>query len=145
MLTKTCVAIWCYYATALHWRHKGRESVSNHQPHNCLLNRLFRHRSKKTSQLRVTGLCVGNSPGTGDSPHKWPVTRKMFPFDDVVMNDLSIGSVRIRDPRSTIIVPADVLAPQGTKPPPKSTLTMKSDMFPVDNDRFEGSFATGII
>ena len=21
-----------------------------------------------------------------DSPHKWPVTRKMFPFDDVIMN-----------------------------------------------------------
>ena len=22
---------------------------------------------------------------TGDYPHKWPVTRKMFPFDDVIM------------------------------------------------------------
>ena len=28
----------------------------------CLLSRLFRHRSKKTSKPRVTGLCVGNSP-----------------------------------------------------------------------------------
>ena len=28
----------------------------------------FRHRSKKTSKLRVTGLCVGNSPGTGEFP-----------------------------------------------------------------------------
>ena len=26
-------------------------------PHHCLLNRLFRRRSKKTSKLRVTGLC----------------------------------------------------------------------------------------
>ena len=34
----------------------------------CLLNRLFRRRSKKTSQLRVTGLCVGNSPGTSEFP-----------------------------------------------------------------------------
>ena len=41
---------------------------------------------KKTSKLRVTGLCEGNSPATGDSPHKGPVTRKMFPFDDVIMN-----------------------------------------------------------
>ena len=65
----------------LHWRHNGHDSVSNHQLHDCLLSRLFRRRSKKISQLRVTGLCVGNSPG--DSPHKWPVTRKMFPFDDV--------------------------------------------------------------
>ena len=29
----------------------------NHQPHDCLFNRLFRRRSKKTSKLRVTGLC----------------------------------------------------------------------------------------
>ena len=52
----------------LHWRHNGRESISNRQPHDCLLNRLFRRRSKKTSKLRVTGLCVGNSPGTGEFP-----------------------------------------------------------------------------
>ena len=45
----------------------------------------FRRRSKKTSKLRVTGLCEGNSPGTGEFPHKWPVTQKMFPFDDVIM------------------------------------------------------------
>ena len=42
-------------------------------------------RSKKTSKFRVTGLCVGNSPGPVNSPHKGPVTRKMFPFDDVIM------------------------------------------------------------
>ena len=70
---------------SLHWRHNDHDSVSNHQPHGCLLNRLFRRRSKKTSKLRVTGLCVGNSPGPVNSPHKGPVTRKMFPFDDVIM------------------------------------------------------------
>ena len=53
---------------SLRWRHNGRDSVSNHQPHDCLLKRLFRRRSKKTSKPRVTGLCVGNSPGTGDFP-----------------------------------------------------------------------------
>ena len=50
----------------LRWRHNGRDSVSNHQPRDCSLNRLFRRRSKKTSKLRVTGLCVANSPGTGE-------------------------------------------------------------------------------
>ena len=164
----------------LQWCHNERDGVSNHQPHDCLLNYLFRHRSKKTSMFRVTGLCAGNSPVTGvfpaqrasnaenvsiwwrhhaseattkksswiirmnsiptdyiathyddvimmaiasqitsltivysnvysgahqrkhqssaslafvrgihrgpvNSPHKWPVTRKMFPFDDVIM------------------------------------------------------------
>ena len=56
------------YSHALRWRHNERDSVSNHQPHDCLLNRLFRRRSKKSSKLRVTGLCVGNSPGTGEFP-----------------------------------------------------------------------------
>ena len=62
-----------------------RHIVSNHQHHGCLLKRLFRHRWKKTSKLRVTGLCVGNSPVPVNSPHKGPVTRKMFPSDDVIM------------------------------------------------------------
>ena len=52
----------------LRWRHNGCDSVSNHQPHHCLLNRLFRRRSKKTLKLRVTGLCVGNSPETSEFP-----------------------------------------------------------------------------
>ena len=52
----------------LRWRHHGRDSVSNHQPYDCLLKRLFRRRSKNTSKLRVTGLCAGNSPGTGEFP-----------------------------------------------------------------------------
>ena len=53
---------------ALQWRHNGRDGVSDHQPHYCLLNRVFRRRSKKTSKLRLTGLCVGNSPVTGEFP-----------------------------------------------------------------------------
>ena len=55
-------------SSTLQWRNNGHDSVSNHQPHDCLLNRLFRRRSKKTSKLRVTGLCAGNSPGTGEFP-----------------------------------------------------------------------------
>ena len=43
------------------------------------------HQSK-TSKLRVTGLCVVNSPGPVNSPHKGSVTRKMFLFDDVIMS-----------------------------------------------------------
>ena len=75
----------------LHWRHNDHGGVSNHQPYHWLLNRLFRPRSKKTSKLRVIGLCAGNSPGPVNSPHKWPVTRKMFPFDDVIMKSTTSG------------------------------------------------------
>ena len=66
MILITLTILW--FSTSLHWRHDGRDSVSNHQPHDCLLNRLFRRRSKKTLKLRVTGLCAGNSPVTGEFP-----------------------------------------------------------------------------
>ena len=52
----------------LQWRHNGHDSVSNHQPYDCLLNHLFRCKSKKTSKPRVTGLCAWNSPVTGEFP-----------------------------------------------------------------------------
>ena len=52
----------------LQWRHNGRDGVSNYQPYDCLLNRLFGYRAKKTSKLYVTGLCAGNSPRIGEFP-----------------------------------------------------------------------------
>ena len=55
-----------YIAQTLQWRHNGHDGVSNHQPHDCLPNRLFKRRPKKTLKLCVTGLCVGNSPVTGE-------------------------------------------------------------------------------
>ena len=60
--------IWkvLFSESTVQWRHNGRDGVSNHQPHDCLLNRLFSRRSKKTSKLRVTGHCTGNSPVTGE-------------------------------------------------------------------------------
>ena len=72
--------LWLESVHTLQWRHNGRDGVSNHQPRDCLLNRLFGRRSKKTPKLRDTGRCV-------NSPHKWPVTRKMLPFDDVIMGN----------------------------------------------------------
>ena len=43
------ITVW-----SLQWRHKERYGVSNHRRLDCLQNRLFRRRSKKTSKLRVT-------------------------------------------------------------------------------------------
>ena len=65
---KLSVAYGTCHIQSLRWRYNGHDGVSNHQPHHCLLNRLFRRRSKKTSKLRVTGLSVGNSPGIGEFP-----------------------------------------------------------------------------
>ena len=50
------------------WRHNEHDAVSNHQTYDCLLNRLFRCRSKKISKLHVTGLCERNSLVTGEFP-----------------------------------------------------------------------------
>ena len=75
---------WSHWYT-LQWRHNERDDISYHQSHDCLLNGLFRRRSKKTSKLRVTGLCEGNSPVT-----KGPVSRKIFPSGDVIMTPSNI-------------------------------------------------------
>ena len=89
--------VCCWPRMTLQWLHNGHGSVSNHQPYDCLLNGLFKRRSKKTSKLRVTGFVQGIHRRPVNSPHKWPVTRKMFPFDDVIMeilqlmNDLYFG------------------------------------------------------
>ena len=57
----------------------------NHQPHDCLINCLFRRRSNKTLNLRVTGSVMGIHRWPVNSPHKGSVMRKMFPFDDVII------------------------------------------------------------
>ena len=63
----------------LQWRHNERNGLSNHRRLNCL----FMRKSRKTTKLCVTGLCEGNS--LVNSPHKGPVSRKMFPLYDIIM------------------------------------------------------------
>ena len=53
---------------SLQWCNNDPDGVTNHQRIDCLLNRLFRHRSKEISKLRVTGLCEGNSSVTSGFP-----------------------------------------------------------------------------
>ena len=57
------VSLW-----ALQWCHNKHSGISNHQPYDCLLNHLFRRRSKRILKLRFTGLCAGNSPVPGEFP-----------------------------------------------------------------------------
>ena len=77
---------------SLQWRHNESDGVSNHQPHGCLLNPLSRRRSKKTSKLRDTGYRWIPM----NSLHKEPVTRKMFPLDDVTMSGEVAGMHRCK-------------------------------------------------
>ena len=51
----------------LQWRHNGHDGVSNHQPHDCLLSRLFRRGSKHQSSASLA-FFAGNSPVTNEFP-----------------------------------------------------------------------------
>ena len=53
---------------SLQWRHNDRNGVSNHHRLHWLLKDLFGRKSKKTSKLRITGLCAGKSPVTDEFP-----------------------------------------------------------------------------
>ena len=64
---------WCWWLAMqmCSWRlaiHYGDVIMGAIASHDCVLNRLLRRRSNQTSKLRVTGLCVGNSSGTGEFP-----------------------------------------------------------------------------
>ena len=84
----TLLALEWGISITLRWRHNGCDSVSNHRPHVCLLYRLFRRRYQRKHQSSASLAFVrGIHRVPVNSPHKWPVTRKMFPFDDVIMSD----------------------------------------------------------
>ena len=57
------VDVWNHYSDVIIGAMASPVTASH-----CLLNRLFRRRSKKTSKLRITGPCAGNSPVTGEFP-----------------------------------------------------------------------------
>ena len=93
------------FKSPLHWRHNDHGGVSNHQESTIHYGDVI------TSQMafRITSLTIiystvysgadqrkhqssaslafvrGIHRWPVNSPHKWPVTRKMFPFDDVIM------------------------------------------------------------
>ena len=61
-----------WFDNALQWRHNEHDGVSNHQPHDCLLNRLFKAQIKENIKFPrhwpLCGLCAGHSPVTGEFP-----------------------------------------------------------------------------
>ena len=69
----------------LQWCHNKRDGVSNHQPHDCLLNS-FSGADQRTRQISASLAFV-------QGIHRWPkgpVTLKMFPFDDVITSNRNL-------------------------------------------------------
>ena len=88
VLSFLMVLLWSSYPCflwSLQWRHNGRDSVSNHHPHPCLLNVYSGADQRKHQSSASLAFVRGIHRWAVNSPHKWPVTRKMFPFDDVIM------------------------------------------------------------
>ena len=68
---------------ALYWRHNGCDDVSNHQ---IVYSTVYSGTDQRKHQSSASLAFVrGIHRWPVNSPHKWPVTRKMFPFDDVIM------------------------------------------------------------
>ena len=69
-----------------HWQQSCQiDGVSNHQPHDCLLNGLFKAQIKKHQSSASLAFVRGIHWWPVNSPCKGPETRKMLPFDDVIM------------------------------------------------------------
>ena len=62
-----------------------RDAVSNHQPHDCVLTIYSSVDQRKHQSSASLAFVGGIHRSPVNSPHKGPVTRKMFPFDDVIM------------------------------------------------------------
>ena len=62
-----CGSWWAQQRDGLQWHHNECDGISNHWHPDCLLNHLFRCRSKKTSKLHITGFCEGNPLVTSGS------------------------------------------------------------------------------
>ena len=75
----------------LRWRHNGCDSVSNHQPDDCLLNRLFSANQRKHQSSASLAFVRGIHRDRWIPRKKGPVTRKMVSFDDVIATLLAWG------------------------------------------------------
>ena len=84
---------FCHHS--LQWRHNGLDGVSNHQPHHCLLSRYSGPDQRKHQSSASLAFVWGIHRGPMNSPHKWSVTREMFPLDDVIMHTLTLGDVAV--------------------------------------------------
>ena len=63
----------------------------------CLLKFLFRRKQRKHQNSASLAFVREIHRGPVNSPHKGPVTRNMFPFDDVIMNPRTHGIPKLNN------------------------------------------------
>ena len=74
-----------HVAMPLLWRHNGRGSVSNDQPASVYSTVHSGADQRKHRSSASVAFVRGSPRWPVNFPHKWPVTRKMFSFDDDTM------------------------------------------------------------
>ena len=77
----------------LQWRHNGRDGVSNRSLTIVFSIVYWDANQRKHQSSASLAFVRGSHRGPVNSPHKWPVTRKMFPFHDVIMDSGPFTSV----------------------------------------------------
>ena len=75
----------------LRWRHNGRDSVSITSLTSVFSTVYSDADQRKYQSSASLAFVRGIHRGPVNSPHKWPVTRKLFPFDDVIMASMWQG------------------------------------------------------
>ena len=75
----------CMQDITLQWRRNECDGISNHQPE-ILYSTVYSGADQRKGQNSTSlALVRGIHRSPVNSPHKGPVTREMFPFDDVIM------------------------------------------------------------
>ena len=74
---------WC---NPLRWRHNGCDITSLTIVYSTIYSDADQSKHQSSASLAFVW---GIHRGPVNSPHEWPVTRKIFPFDDVIMIPLT--------------------------------------------------------
>ena len=90
-----CKTDLCLYAI-LQWHYNGRDDTSLTIVYLTVYSGADQRKHQSSTSLAFER-GIHRSPV--NSPHKWPVTRKMFPFDDVIMNIVFIIHTKQRRKR----------------------------------------------
>ena len=77
-----------YYQGTLQWRHNDHDGVLKSPAPRLFSQSFIQAQIKENIKAPRHWPSCGETPGPVNSPHKGPVTRKMVPFDDVIMKSV---------------------------------------------------------
>ena len=154
--------MWSWFSCAgvswlsLQWRHNECDGVSNHMPHDCLLNHLINADQRTHQSSWSLAFVRGIHWWSVNSPHKGPVTQKMFPFDYIIMYyQLLVDSCELFTPilqgcftgAGAVIYDTIYQLPKGASSWINLSLTLSFTTTNIDSlapGRFEGNFRSVI-